>query len=510
MRGVFSIFVAFLLEAFAASPAAAQDVFSSGGGGFDGGVGPRSSRPTGKQAVQDDSVYCQQTPEGTVIPKPYGGTHRNIPCGLPRTVRAPAPKPTRPAKPPPPIFNYYYINGINTPYGSPIDDGHEHRGNYVWDRKMIAANLLDKGPHVGPSPQKAAGQLPNIRVSNEIDVLGEETYNPSGTEPLALTRQFCDDARNGRLPPTIFGDNGTTMIANACDRFQRWRGQGLAGMSPGDVLEAFRQSGGMVTMPLDPTFAAQREMNIVETANQPDVVNVTRIIVRIYEAEKRSPAATRRKNYFVLIAHSQGNFFAEGVAYRLCRLEGAPGREITQKRFGVMSFASPTHYDSLGPDCAPDRLKHFTRADDGIHALDVLAILGKKTPFSTDEDLPPLWPWPQDALKARLQLPAFFDTLSWAPPAGKCKPIDEPECDGALYTPLMNAHLLDNYLADPPLTVRDKPIATKTANALGLIQPFAPEGSEVSPRSFPVLRAVRLGLADLKRRLLATEQASVP
>jgi hypothetical protein len=39
---------------------------------------------TGKQAIQDDSVYCQQTPDGRTIPRPYGGTRRNIPCGLGR------------------------------------------------------------------------------------------------------------------------------------------------------------------------------------------------------------------------------------------------------------------------------------------------------------------------------------------------------------------------------------------------------------------------------------------
>jgi hypothetical protein len=40
-----------------------------------------TTRRTGKQAIQDDSVYRQQTPQGQEIPKAYGGTRRNIPIG---------------------------------------------------------------------------------------------------------------------------------------------------------------------------------------------------------------------------------------------------------------------------------------------------------------------------------------------------------------------------------------------------------------------------------------------
>ena len=54
------------------------DVFNSNGNPYGG---PHPSRRTGKQAIQDDSIYCQQDPQGNVIPKPYGGTRRNIPCG---------------------------------------------------------------------------------------------------------------------------------------------------------------------------------------------------------------------------------------------------------------------------------------------------------------------------------------------------------------------------------------------------------------------------------------------
>ena len=71
-------------------PAFAQgDVFSSGSPSTPYGAG-NTTRRTGKQAVQDDSVYCQQMPDGRVIPQPYGGTRRNIPCGPNFVQRPPA------------------------------------------------------------------------------------------------------------------------------------------------------------------------------------------------------------------------------------------------------------------------------------------------------------------------------------------------------------------------------------------------------------------------------------
>ncbi len=74
-----------LILALVASPGAAAradeaiaqagDVFNSnGGGGYGSGAGNARGR-------SGDDVYCQQTPDGKVIPQPYGGTRRNIPCG---------------------------------------------------------------------------------------------------------------------------------------------------------------------------------------------------------------------------------------------------------------------------------------------------------------------------------------------------------------------------------------------------------------------------------------------
>lgn len=71
------------------------------------------------------------------------------------------------------------------------------------------------------------------------------------------------------------------------------------------------------------------------------------MIRRKYESEKMQPVQSRGKNFFILIAHSQGNFFAEGVAYRLLYFEGASGQEIFNSRLGILSLGSPTNYSSL-------------------------------------------------------------------------------------------------------------------------------------------------------------------
>jgi hypothetical protein len=86
------------------------------------------------------------------------------------------------------------------------------------------------------------------------------------------------------------------------------------------------------------------------------------------------------------------------------------------------------------------------------------------------------------------------------------KDIDEQaRCDGALYTPLMNAHLLDNYISDPTLSMPGQPLNKEMAALLD--RPTFRDrntGAEVvwSPEPTPVLVNARRGLAQLKRLLL--------
>ncbi|MEM7541192.1 MAG: hypothetical protein AAF384_06335 [Pseudomonadota bacterium] len=59
----------------------------------------------------------------------------------------------------------------------------------------------------------------------------------------------------------------------------------------------------------------------------------------------------------------------------------------------------------------------------------------------------------------------------------------------------MKAHLLENYLADPPLTKFGKALTQEAADTVGLSRPQ-------TPRALSVLRHGRYGLFELERDLL--------
>lgn len=254
-------------------------------------------------------------------------------------------------------------------------------------------------------------------------------------------------------------------------------------MHPGDVLECINQAMG----PADMYF----------TTELPLVKNVAQIIAQTYSAELKS-ANGLQKNYFILIAHSQGNFFAEGIAYQLSKTQP----KIFHQRLGVLSLGSPTSYTTLNSDFRSRRVKHFTRRDDAINALRGLDNLGK-TPWPRP-DRPGLWPWKESILQSKLRLTEW----SWLSPLVVKSPLIEEmglglppgsrcNCpDDALYTPLMNSHLLDNYLTDPTATKEGILINPKAARDIGL-------SSDRSPRAQSVLGSVRFGLFELKRELLS-------
>ena len=89
--------------------------------------------------------------------------------------------------------------------------------------------------------------------------------------------------------------------------------------------------------------------------------------------------------------------------------------------------------------------------------------------------------------------PPFLETLSLAP-SSPCEPPTDPVCNGALYTPLMNAHLIDNYLTDPPLTMPGKPVNDRVLVYIPRLDPGA--GEPFKPPA--VLTQVRTGLKQLK------------
>ena len=99
------------------------------------------------------------------------------------------------------VFNYYYINGINTPRDGPGrgSDGPE-RGNYQWDSSMIRGNLLDQGPQVGFNQRPRQPSDLTVATMKERTVFQEnreETYNFSGTQPLYTQAGFCESLRTG-------------------------------------------------------------------------------------------------------------------------------------------------------------------------------------------------------------------------------------------------------------------------------------------------------------------------
>ena len=115
------------------------------------------------------------------------------------------------------------------------------------------------------------------------------------------------------------------------------------------------------------------------TSKEPEVAQVANLILKKFATEQAQSSGTLEQNYFVLIGHSQGNFFAEGVAYRLLHNGGSAGSYIFRNRLGIMSFASPTSYDSVvGEPGFAKRVVHLTRGDDIINGLLSLASLGGK------------------------------------------------------------------------------------------------------------------------------------
>jgi len=405
------------------------------------------------------------------------GTGRNRPC-----IPTPGPAPTatprlaRGRK----IFNYYYINGINTPL-----DG-VGRGTYRWDRRLIAGNLLDLTSRVGQAPQRGGGYDVRVRVADEADVMAPETYNLSGKQPAfsGLLLSFCDATKAGQ-----FGIG--TGMANTLCQAAAWFDEKRAGgaLAVGDVIECLRQ--GLETFPGATGIAFAADAVVTR--------DVAARILKTYASEQRQPPESRDTNYFIVIGHSQGNFFTEGVAYRLqSGMDGdsKAANYVFHNRLGLLSLASPTDYNSLPSDFREEKIAHVTRHDDAITML--RAFGGKaKRPWPESEDVEQLWPWPPDKLQAALrivapgnQFPVFATMAITPPPACAC-----PAPDDGLYIPLLNSHLLDNYLSDPALTEPGRAMNPQASSVMGL------SGARTPPTK-SVLRHVRFELFQLKQKLL--------
>jgi len=87
----------------------------------------------------------------------------------------------------------------------------------------------------------------------------------------------------------------------------------------------------------------------------------------------------------------------------------------------------------------------------------------------------------------------MLDAIGWSPDT-PCNPEGRPDCNHALYTPLMNSHLIDNYLTSPTLTRPGQPLNFKVLRYLDM-----PKMLSVPP---PVLDDVRERLRLLKAALI--------
>ncbi|NRF67068.1 hypothetical protein HLB44_08755 [Aquincola sp. S2] len=440
------------------------DVFNSTGS-------PPTSPPTDRGDPNARSVHCQIEHDGKCHCGPRrAGTGRNRPCRDHGTAADTVA-----------VFNYIYFNGINTPMGHSASSG---RGTYLWDYHMIGNNLLDLHPGKRSghpkTPQDGNAYRQPVRVADELDQLVDIGHNYSGTDVRAvdMVKSFCSG-------PKAHGPGMEEMRSFFCsgvgqklaDFVDSKRASGFFGMAAGDIFECVMQAHGV---PVDGRFKPGG--NIEWTAKLDEVQRVVKTIYDTLNREKQSTAKPKRKHHFIIIGHSQGNFFAEATGWYLMR----HSRALFNERIAIHAFASPTSYDAIDdPAWKVKRFRYLTREDDAIVALGKIALPGQKVPLPANAET--LWGWPVDN-------PIFMlaDVVSLGPP---------PECNcpgsnGALYGPAMNSHLLDNYLTDPPMTEPGHVLNRTVLDRMHW---------QASPRTRSVLGEARRNIVELKASLLRVE-----
>ncbi len=395
---------------------------------------------------------------------------------------------------PQPVFTYFYINGINTPMTSS-----DWRGNYVSEYGTVGNNLIDDRVLPPPPPFRIAQGLQpsSIQVSGEVDKMYGHTHNPSGKDPWndQWIQQNCTAAKLQNAPLCTILKQINDLRAGSLSH----------GFSAGDLYESFRQS---INLPSGVSVpGVDVDGQLLQDAT---VVQVIQAILTAYYGDQ-----SQTQHYFIVVAHSQGNFFAEAIA----KYMKDSRQEIYEKHLGIISLASPTSYESLkDPAFVSSKIVHHTRSDDAINAVATIGKLAaglglsSKKPWTAND--PPLWPWPLPGGTATLGAshngqprPDLFSTdqllLSCDPAMGiyGCmigrffgrlgySPGITPNPE--LYTPLLNSHLLDNYM--------DKPAATQEKLALHFDPSLVPW--VVTPGTTSVLDCVRRDLIQLKKNLL--------
>jgi hypothetical protein len=161
--------------------------------------------------------------------------------------------------------------------------------------------------------------------------------------------------------------------------------------------------------------------------------------------------------------------------------------------------------------------------------LSAISAIGK-SPWAEDKD-PPLWPWKAEALRNLLYSGNPIQTLIQAGAAfstgglaGSEYDLSDGEVDDALQTPLMNSHLVENYLTDPTasrpcravkgtiareqLNVDPTYIAGYCARMMPPPKPLPPD-TAYSPVGQPIVKTVRERVWRLKANLMANLYADL-
>src|SRR5262249_352720 len=143
----------------------------------------------------------------------------------------------------------------------------------------------------------------------------------------------------------------------------------------GDFLESFRQS-----MPRS-VFGGGTAL----AKNDPLVLKVAGDIMRLYQEAERTRSQT--KHYFIVVAHSQGNFFAEGLAEWF-----STTNPTVAKRVGIVGVAwARDWWDVIGKGV---QIVTATRGDDIILLLDEVKLVGLRIgKRPARPNLPPFDPW---------------------------------------------------------------------------------------------------------------------
>lgn len=209
-----------------------------------------------------------------------------------------------------PVYNYIYINGVNTPRGNSNDS----RGSCLSERRMVQQVLIDR-----------------TRLWDETNKLLDTDCNLSGFDGTEALRKI------------------TT-----------WNAQGVP-LSVGDLVQSFLQNQGT----LNPRVGSDRLSG--------KIVSQMRDIVK-----QENNSQSNEQNYFIIVAHSQGNLFAEKIGGEIASSNSEIDQKLV-KRLRIIAIASPTdytYYQNTNNASTRVKVQHFTRCDDIILFLPLINIPG--------------------------------------------------------------------------------------------------------------------------------------